>query len=372
MSTSCRRPAAFTQIPEIVYQIFQALPARGLYTCAQVNRLWYHAASAILRRRVTCSTVFVQECVIERDDAREYCGSLHAKPSIVMLFTYEDIWLTRRDKPRRRGVERQLIKSVRHFHDELPENCKLLGCTTEKLIYHLPENFSAGPVHKKKGHVVVTLPEVQGVQYHTVHVRHLRYHTRDWSRLFRLQPDMEVKLAIVLALPHSRDMIAYIASGIRETYGERVNILGGVGHDRLFMDGTVRRTRALVLLVSGDAFSVRAGFLNQPVTEERTDFYEPARTMIRDLERSNFRPSVALVFTSRFVHRGNSYFSSAHGIFRENFPAILTGGFYSYGEFCMTASDRGKSVQECKEFMKYNSSVFCVCGYNNRVEGNVL
>lgn len=151
-----------------------------------------------------------------------------------------------------------------------------------------------------------------------------------------------------------------------------MTVLGGVGHDRLFMDGTVRRTRALVLLVSGDSFSVRAGFLNQPVAEERVDFYEPARAMIRDLERSNFRPSVALVFTSRFVHRGNSYFSSAHGIFRENFPSILSGGFYSYGEFCITGSDQGKTVQECKEFMKYNSSVFCVCGYSNRAVGHVV
>ena len=212
MSTR-RLPAAFAQIPEIVYQIFDDLPARGLHTCAQVNRLWYYVASAILRRRVTCSTVFVQERVIERVDALDYCGSLYTKPSVVMLFTYEDIWLTRRDKPRRRDVERQLIKSVRHLYDELPENCQLLGCTTEKLIYHLPENFSAGPVHKKKGHVAVTLPEVHGVRYHTVHVRNLRYHTRDWSRLFRLPPSLEVKLAIVFALPHSRDMIAHIASG---------------------------------------------------------------------------------------------------------------------------------------------------------------
>lgn len=156
-------------------------------------------------------------------------------------------------------------------------------------------------------------------------------------------------------------------SGVRETFGEEVTILGGVGHDRLFMDGTVRRTRALVLLISGAAFGVRAGFLNQPVTtigEERTDFYEPARTMIRELERDNFRPAVALVFTSRFVHRGNSYFSSAHGIFRDNFPNILSGGFYSYGEFCMRNADPGRTLERCKEFMKYNSSVFCVCGYD--------
>lgn len=151
-----------------------------------------------------------------------------------------------------------------------------------------------------------------------------------------------------------------------------MTVLGGVGHDRLFMDGTVRRTRALVLLVSGDGFSVRARFLNQPVSEERADFYEPVQAMISELKRCNFRPSIALVFTSRFVHRGNSYFSSAHGIFRENFPTIVTGGFYSYGEFCVTADDRAKSVEECKEFMKYNSSVFCVCGYDNRTEGHVL
>jgi hypothetical protein len=154
--------------------------------------------------------------------------------------------------------------------------------------------------------------------------------------------------------------------GVRETFGEGVTILGGVGHDRLFMDGTVRRTRALVLLISGGAFGVRAGFLNQPVVlaEQRTDFYEPARAMIRELEEENFRPAIALVFTSRFVHRGNSYFSSAHGIFRDNFPSILSGGFYSYGEFCMRDGEPGMTVQHCKEFMKYNSSVFCVCGYD--------
>lgn len=206
-------PAAFARIPEIVYHILKDLPALCLHTCAQVNRLWYHVASSILRRRTGCSTVFVQERVIERDDAKEYCGSLCTKPNIVLLFTYEDIWLTRRNKPRGRGVERQLIKSVRHLYDELPENCQLLGCTTEKLIYHLPGDSSIGPIHKKKGHVAITLPEVKGVSYHTVHVRHLRYHTHDWARLFRLPVELQVKLAIVLALPHSRDMISYIASG---------------------------------------------------------------------------------------------------------------------------------------------------------------
>ena len=156
--------------------------------------------------------------------------------------------------------------------------------------------------------------------------------------------------------------------GVRETFGERVTVLGGVGHDRLFMDGTVRRTRALVLLISGNAFGVRAGFLNQPVAlaDQRADFYGPARSMIRELEQENFRPAVALLFTSRFVHRGNSYFSSAHGIFRDNFPDILSGGFYSYGEFCMRDGDPGGSVQRCKEFMKYNSSVFCICGYDRQ------
>ena len=202
-----------TCIPELVYEVLNILPARVLYTCTQVNRLWYHVALSILRKRVSCSMHYVQYRNIEEATAEEYCGKLYAKPSVVFLFTYEDIWQRRRDRPQRRGLERQMVKSVRHLYDELPENCQLLGCTTEKLIYHLPENFPLGPVHKKKGHVAISFPEASGVSYHTVHVRHLRYHSRDWSRLFRPAVEQPVKLVLVLALPHSRDMIAHIASG---------------------------------------------------------------------------------------------------------------------------------------------------------------
>lgn len=207
------QPSTIACIPELVNEVLNILPARVLNTCTQVNRLWYHVASSILRKRVSCCTIFVQQRNMEHADAKEYCANLWAKPGVVFLFTYEDIWLARRDRPRRRGLERQLVKSVRHLYDELPENCQLLGCTSEKLIYHLPEDFSTGPVHKKKGHVITSFPEVSGVRYQTVHVRHLRYHSRDWSRIFRFPVNHPVKLAIVLALPHSRDMIAHIASG---------------------------------------------------------------------------------------------------------------------------------------------------------------
>lgn len=212
--TSSDLHVTITVIPELVYEVLNVLPARVLHTCTQVNRLWYHVASSILRKRLSCSATFLHERNIDHADAKEYCGSLYAKPRVVFLFTHEDIWVTRRDKPRRRGLERQLVKSVRHLYDELPEDCQLLGCTTEKLIYHLPENSPAGPVHKKRGHVAISFPEVSGVKYHTVHVRHLRYHSRDWSRLFRFAVNHPVKLAIVLALPHSRDMIAHIAAGM--------------------------------------------------------------------------------------------------------------------------------------------------------------
>lgn len=218
-TSSDHLPTSIACIPELVYEVLDVLPARSLCTCKQVNRLWYHVASSVLRKRISCSTIFVQERCIEYSDAEAYCRSLYSKPSVVFLFTYEDVWLSRRDKPRRRGIERQLVKSVRHLHDKLPEDCQLLGCTTEKLIYHIPENFPPGPVHKKRGHVAISFPEVAGVKYHTVHVRHLRYHNRDWSRLFRFAVNLPVKLAIVLALPHSRDMIAHIASGIIEVFG---------------------------------------------------------------------------------------------------------------------------------------------------------
>lgn len=208
-----KKTTGFACIPELVFEILNTLPARVLITCAQVNRLWYHVAISILRRRVCCSTFFLSNRHIEHDHAKKFSLSLYSKPRVVFLFSYEDIWLSRRDKSRRRNHDRQLVKSVRHLFDELPENCQLLGCTTEKLIYHTADDFSTGPVHKKRGHVVMSFPEVEGVRYHTVHMRHLRYHRRDWSRLFRFNVRYPIKLAIVLALPQSRDMISCVAAG---------------------------------------------------------------------------------------------------------------------------------------------------------------
>lgn len=153
-------------------------------------------------------------------------------------------------------------------------------------------------------------------------------------------------------------------TGIRETYGEQVVVFGGVGHDRLFIDGLVKRARVVAVFISGERFRACAGLLNNG---NNADFYSPAQELIEEASRDGFTPKFSLLFTSRFVHKGQAFYSSSQTAFKEGFtnnsPII---GFYSYGEYCLTERDVGVTkINDFKRLMRYNSAIYCVCSYRN-------
>ena len=150
-------------------------------------------------------------------------------------------------------------------------------------------------------------------------------------------------------------------SGIRRTYGDEVVIIGGVGHDRLFIEGMVKRARVVAFFISGENFCAYTRQLN---TTDNADFYTPAHELLEEVSMGPYSPVFTFLFTSRFVHRGQAYYSSAHSAFRQTLAPTPILGFYSYGEYCLSERDIGqKSVTECKRYMKYNSAILCVCCY---------
>ena len=155
-------------------------------------------------------------------------------------------------------------------------------------------------------------------------------------------------------------------AGIRNTYGERVLIVGGVGHDRLFINGEVRRAKLVALFVYGDSDKFRAGAVSLNSRTPRTyrAFYTNAHELIEQIRNEGLSPKFAFLFTSRFINRGNSFYLSACTAFRERFPEVPVLGFYSYGEFCLTPDDPGMlSPDECKPFLKHNSAVYMLIAH---------
>lgn len=155
-------------------------------------------------------------------------------------------------------------------------------------------------------------------------------------------------------------------SGIRETYGNQVVVFAGVGHDRLFIDGLIKRARVVAIFISGERFRACAGILNRG---NNADFYTPAHELVEEARLEGFSPKFSLLFTSRFVHKGQAFYSSSQTAFKEGFSNIPMLGFYSYGEYCLTPSDSGITrINEYKRHMRYNSAIYCVCSHRNEAE----
>ena len=145
-------------------------------------------------------------------------------------------------------------------------------------------------------------------------------------------------------------------------------VFGGVGHDRLFIDGLVKRARVVALFISGHKFRAHAKLLNNG---ESADFYSPARQLVEEAECDGFTPKFSLLFTSRFVHKGQAFYSSSQTAFREGLSSVPMLGFYSYGEYCLSEKDVGITrINEFKRIMRYNSAIYCVCSYKNEAHHN--
>ena len=80
---------------------------------------------------------------------------------------------------------------------------------------------------------------------------------------------IEDRLTASLAYTEIADLLLkatiFVIAGIRETYGNHVVVFAGVGHDRLFIDGLVKRARVVAVFVSGHRFRACAGLLNNGV-----------------------------------------------------------------------------------------------------------
>ena len=148
-------------------------------------------------------------------------------------------------------------------------------------------------------------------------------------------------------------------TGIRQTYGDEVVIVGGVGLDRLFIRDLVRRSRVVALFISGNTFRARARQLN---ANENTDIYASARELSEETSEGSGTPMFGFLFASRFIHTGLGSYVLAQSVLRRTLVPMPLLGFHSYGEYCLSARHPGKkSVAECRRYMKYNSAILCIC-----------
>ncbi|XP_001630194.3 uncharacterized protein LOC5509735 [Nematostella vectensis] len=262
---------------------------------------------------------------------------------------------------------------LRMFNSRLPPDCCLIGCTTERILSRENDESTGNPglEHKRSGHSLVFLPYMEGVSYRHVYIRHTKLaHGQTWAELFGIEQGTPVKLALVTALAHSRDYIPHVAAAIRRTYGPRVVILGAVAHDRLFIDGLVKKARVTALFISGDNFRACAKFVNN---DRDSNFYERINSVISESTTDGYEQQLSILITSRFISRGNAFYVNSLTAFREPFSEAPVLGLYSFGEFCLGATDVGKTrPNACKRFMKHNAVVFCACSFKKPHTGRTV
>ena len=151
----------------------------------------------------------------------------------------------------------------------------------------------------------------------------------------------------------------YFFPGVRQTYGPRVAVLGAVAHDRIFFDGLVKRTRVIALFISGNAFRACAKFVNN---NRDSRFYDRIEILAGEAIEDGYESFFNMIITSRFISRGNAFYINSITAFNRPITEAPTFGLHSYGEFCLSSKDVGKTrPNACKRFMKYNTAIFCAC-----------
>jgi len=222
-----RRSQSFlASLPEIVESILRRLPAKTLRITCCVNRMWFEISYRILRQRAKGIVKYYDSSLIDSEDIEELFENILISPQVVILFSQRESWLLRGNPDAKRVEERHLARTLHVLEKFKPDDCLLLGCTTERVIIEERNLNTTGLSHKRHGHGMVVLPRVEGVGYHHVYIRQSKpSRGQTWPELFELDASTPVKLVIIITLAHSREYMPHIAAGQKVRRSSDVNLL---------------------------------------------------------------------------------------------------------------------------------------------------
>ena len=128
----------FAHLPEIIEAVLGHVSAKTLHTTAKVNRAWRLVSRRLLSMRSTCTINRFEHHTIYSEELEDIYNEVFSSPRVTVLFTHREVWNSRRNNQIRSAEDRRVEISVNNVHQMSPTRCKMIGCSTERIIIQYP------------------------------------------------------------------------------------------------------------------------------------------------------------------------------------------------------------------------------------------
>lgn len=364
-------------LAEVVEIILSFLPAKTLFACMQVCRLWRDTAKRIIRSRqklgwlsfvtyhelqsTPCTSKLSMDILGSR--VREFLDELPLVPAacILLVSRREEYFDSRRDEVK------NLLNLVK---GSLPSSCFLIGCVGSGII-GTSDNGVSEEVEMAEGVAVMLMPQVEGTSAHVINlglteVKNNRTYKNRWEKSLKLPLDGTVKCAFLFARGDTfyLDVIGKVASGIwkackNEESKSDVVVLGGLVDSFLMVDKEVKNAGVVGLAISGNVEAISM--------VHHGDTSESLQQSLKKLKRCGIpcdKYSNTACFMVSCVGRGEKIYNARNvetGIFRKEFPDVPVLGFFGNGELGLDLHSCKGKLERDNHFLHSFSSVFCLC-----------
>ncbi|KAL9981706.1 hypothetical protein ACROYT_G010447 [Oculina patagonica] len=372
-SPSVERVSSLAEVVEIILTF---LPAKALFMCAQVCRLWRDTARRIIRSRqrlgwlsfvfhhgvhgTPCTSKLSMEILGRR--IVEFLDELPLVPAACILLVSRCTEYADAKKDEIKG----LVTAVKGC---LPDSCALIGCVGAGIIGTGEGGFSE-EVEMAEGVALLLMPQIEGVSAKVINlniteVKNNRTFKSRWEKSLKIPSDGTVKCAFLLAKgdTYNLDVIGKVASGIwkvcnnEEDDKSEVVIIGGLVESFLMVDNEVRNAGVVGLAIAGDVEAISMVHHGETA--------EGVQQSLKQLKKSGIScEKNTACFMVTCIGRGEKFYSAKNvetGIFRQEFPGIPVVGFFGNGELGLDLHSCEGKLERDGHFLHSYSSVFCLC-----------
>lgn len=365
-----------SSLAEVVEIILSFLPAKTLFLCAKVCRLWRDTARRIIRSRkrlgwvsfvahheihgTPCTSKLSMEILGRR--VVEFLDELRLVPAACILLVSRCTEYADAKKDEIKG----LVTAVKGC---LPNSCPLIGCVGAGVIGTGEGGFSE-EVEMAEGVALMLMPQIEGVSAEVINlnlteVKNNRTFKSRWEKSLKIPADGTVKCAFLLAKgdTYHLDVIGKVASGIwkvcniDEDEKSDVVIIGGLVESFLMVDNEVRNTGVVGLAISGNVEAISMVHHGETA--------EGVQQSLKQLRKSGIScEKNTACFMVSCVGRGEKFYNAKNvetKIFRQEFPDIPVVGFFGNGELGLDLHSCEGKLERDGHFLHSYSSVFCLC-----------
>ncbi|XP_074662150.1 F-box only protein 22-like [Tubulanus polymorphus] len=353
-------------LPEISEYVLKKLPMKSLNTCARVCKSWNEQVKRIKKHRKQPSW-FMSTIPYHLEDFGKLfheqfskaVQNLSSEPNIAMFFCCTPVF----EKPvavpssvvkpnhRRNSTQRatKLYKQnvMDYVKTMLPDECMLLGLTTEGIIGTTPDNSISVEMESADAGSILLLPKTDAVEFYPIHLYqdNVVLNTRD---------DIEEHLGIPKDKNVKALLIFYVVDGVMNPRTDNliitfmniyddIVISGGYVDNILLQNeplyelmhqlswvGCLEEDYCIGLALCGDHLSVSSCRLTETIKSPAA-----AETCIKQLYDSHKLRTFNLGFQFACIGRGWHHYRSQNveaNLFKKYFPTVPLHGFFGNGE----------------------------------------